>query len=50
LEQKNNELKTKIQKSDDTKTSMWTSFKLEFNHEMDKLGDAFKDMNADDSK
>jgi predicted nuclease with TOPRIM domain len=50
LEQKNNELKNKIRKADDTKTSMWTSFKREFNHEMDKLGLAFKDMNADNSK
>jgi hypothetical protein len=50
LEQKNNELKSKIKKADDTKTTMWTSFKREFTQEMDKLGDAFKDMNADNSK
>jgi len=50
LEQKNNELKSKINKADDTKTNMWTSFKREFNHDMDKLGLAFKDMNADNSK
>lgn len=50
LEKKNNELKNKIRKADGTKTSMWASFKREFNHEMDKLGDAFKDMNADNSK
>ncbi|HEV8512053.1 MAG TPA: hypothetical protein VGQ59_02190 [Cyclobacteriaceae bacterium] len=50
LEQKNNELKNKIDKADYTKTNMWTSFKREFNHEMDKLGLAFKDMNADNSK
>jgi hypothetical protein len=50
LEQKNNELKNKIKKADDTKTSMWTSFKRGFNHEMAELGNAFKDMNADNSK
>jgi len=50
LEQKNNELKNKIDKADDTKTNMWTSFKREFNHDMDKLGLAFKDMNKDNSK
>jgi hypothetical protein len=50
LEQKNNELKNKIDKADDTKTNMWTSFKHEFNHDMDKLGLAFKDMKADNSK
>jgi len=50
LEQKNNELKNKIKKADDTKTNMWTSFKRGFNREMDELGDAFKDMNADDLK
>lgn len=50
LEQKNNELKNKIKKADDTKTNMWTSFKRGFNHEMDELGRAFKDMNADNSK
>lgn len=50
LETKNNELKNKIEKADDTKTSMWASFKRGFNHEMDELGDAFKDMNADHSK
>jgi len=50
LENENNELKSKIKKADDTKTSMWTSFKRGFNHEMDELGNAFKDMNADNSK
>jgi predicted RNase H-like nuclease (RuvC/YqgF family) len=39
LEQKNDELKTKINKADDTKTNMWTSFKREFNREIDKLGE-----------
>lgn len=50
LEQKNNELKKKIESSDNTKTSMWTSFKREFNKDMDKLGDDIKNIGFDDKK
>ena len=50
LEKKNNELKNKIKNSDDTKTSMWTSFKREFNHDMEELGHAFKDIGIDNTK
>lgn len=44
LEQKNNALKRKIDKCDATKISAWTSFKLGFNHDMNKLGDALTHM------
>jgi ABC-type Na+ efflux pump permease subunit len=50
LEKKNNELKNKIKKADDTKTTMWTSFKREFNHDMDELGHAFKDIGVSNTK
>jgi len=44
LEQKNNELKKKIDGSATTQTSAWSSFKREFNHDMDELGHAIKDI------
>jgi len=50
LEKKNNELKKKIESSDKTKTSMWTSFKREFNRDMDKLGDEIKSIGFDTTK
>jgi len=40
LQQKNDALKKKIEESDKTKTSNWTSFKREFNHDADDLGRA----------
>ena len=42
LEQKNNDLKKKIEGCSKTKTSTWTSFKREFNRDMDKLGNEIK--------
>jgi len=42
LEAKNNELKKKLRNADDTKTSMWVSFKHGFNHEMNELEAAIK--------
>ena len=50
LEQKNNELKNKINKADGTKSSSWSSFKREFNHDMDELGHAIKDIGVDNTK
>jgi|SRR5579859_4599482 len=50
LEQKNNELRSKIKKSDGTKPDMWTSFKREFNHDMEELGRAFKDLGVNNTK
>ena len=43
LEKKNNVLKKKMQNSGKTKTSKWSSFKTEFNREMEELGLAIKD-------
>ena len=40
LQQKNDALKKQIEESDKTKTSNWTSFKREFNHDADELGRA----------
>ena len=34
LEQKNNDLKKKIETADNTQTSMWVAFKQEFNNDM----------------
>ena len=42
LEAKNNALKKKIKYADDTKTSMWTSFKRGFNNDMKELEAAIK--------
>jgi hypothetical protein len=42
LEQKNDELKKKIEAADGTKTDMWSSFKTSFNHDMEELGEAMK--------
>ncbi len=49
LEKKNNELQSKIDGCSNTKTSKWTSFKHEFNHDMEELGHAFKDTGVDNA-
>ncbi len=50
LEQKNNDLKKKVDSCNDPKDSKWTSFKREFNHDMDELGKAIKDIGVDNAK
>jgi hypothetical protein len=50
LEQKNKSLKTKIEGSTKTKTEMWATFKREFNHDMEELGHAIRDIGVDNSK
>ena len=50
LETRNDELQSKIDASGTTETSEWTSFKREFNHDMDELGKAFKDIAKDNTK
>ena len=50
LEQKNNDLKKKIEASNNTQSSKWSSFKREFNHDMDELGHAIKDIGVDNKK
>ncbi len=47
IEKKNNELNKRIEGSGNTKSNMWTSFKNEFNHDMNELGLAFKDIGVD---
>lgn len=47
LEQKNDDLKKKIEESDKTISSKWSSFKKEFNHDMEELGKAIKDIGVD---
>ncbi len=46
LEEKNRELQRKLDNYD-TSQSNWESFKTEFNHDMDELGKAFKDLTVD---
>ncbi|MBK6283604.1 MAG: hypothetical protein IPF54_14015 [Draconibacterium sp.] len=46
LEQKNNILRAKIESYESNQTD-WESFKREFNHDMEELGMAFKDLTSD---
>jgi len=50
LEQKNNQLENRLKKSDSTKTTMWGSFKRHFSHDMEELGEEFKDLSANNTK
>ena len=50
LEERNNKLKTKVKESENTPTSTWSSFKREFKHDMDELGNAIKDIGVDNKK
>lgn len=51
LEEKNNELKQKVNSYNETSNSAkWASFKREFNHDMDELGKAMKDIGKDNTK
>jgi len=44
LEQKNSDLKKKLENYKDDGHDNWISFKNEFNHDMDELGKALKDL------
>ena len=46
LEQKNKNLRTRLDQYD-TQSSDWERFKREFNHDMDELGQAIKDLTVD---
>jgi uncharacterized protein YeaO (DUF488 family) len=46
LEQKNKDLRIRIANYDQSQTD-WESFKREFNHDMDELGKALKDLTVD---
>ena|GEM_PF-94811 len=50
LEQKNNELKSKINTYQFQSKDKWESFKKEFNHDMNDLGQAIKDLFKDNVK
>lgn len=50
LEQKNKDLKAKMEGYKNDANSDWQSFKREFNHDMDELGQAFKDLTVNNKK
>lgn len=50
LEQKNKDIKTRIETYKEDKNSDWESFKREYNHDMDELGKALKDITIDNKK
>jgi hypothetical protein len=44
LEQKNNDLKKKLEEYNDEGQENWATFRNELNHDMDELGQAIKDL------
>lgn len=50
LEQKNSDIKIKIDTYKDNTSSDWQSFKREFNHDMDEIGKALKDLTINNKK
>lgn len=50
LEQKNTDLKAKLDSYEDKGKSNWESFKSEFNHDMGELGTALKNLAVDNKK
>jgi predicted RNase H-like HicB family nuclease len=50
LEQNNREMKMRLDKFEDNEQDKWDSFKSEFNHDMDELGKALKDLTIDNTK
>jgi outer membrane murein-binding lipoprotein Lpp len=50
LEQKNNAMKKKMAGYKTDEQDKWQSFKNEFNHDMDKLGEAFEDLTTKNVK
>jgi hypothetical protein len=50
LEKKNKELKIKLADFKDDGQNKWISFKDEFNHDMNELGNAFKDLTVENTK
>ncbi|MFC2111246.1 hypothetical protein ACFLQ5_02210 [Bacteroidota bacterium] len=50
IEQKNNELKIKLANYSEEKMENWESFKEEFNHDVDELGKALKDLTVNNVK
>jgi hypothetical protein len=50
LEQQNKAMKARIDTYEINRTNDWESFKREFNHDMDELGKAMKDLTVDNKK
>lgn len=50
LEQKNRDLKVKADTYRNDANSDWQSFKREFKHDVDEIGQAFKDVTVDNKK
>jgi chromosome segregation ATPase len=50
LEQKNSEMKKKMESYKEEGKDKWEVFKAEFNHDMDELGKAFKDLTVKNVK
>ncbi len=50
LEKKNDEMRVKLEEYKATEKDKWEEFKTEFNHDMDGLGDAFKDLTVKNAK
>lgn len=50
LEQKNKDLKIKMERYKNDANEDWQSFKREFNHDMDELGQSLKDLTVDNKK
>ena len=50
LEQKNKDLKVKMETYKNDANADWESFKREFNHDMDELGQALKDLTVNNKK
>ena len=49
LEQQNRDLKARLYVYEKDQTD-WSTFKREFNHDMDEIGNAFKDLTVDNKK
>jgi len=50
LEQQNRDMKARIDGYESSVHSDWDAFKREFNHDMDQLGQALKDLTVDNKK
>lgn len=50
IEKKNNEMKSRLENFKDDGKESWSSFKTEFNHDMNELNDAFKDLTINNKK
>jgi outer membrane murein-binding lipoprotein Lpp len=47
LEQQNMDMKARVEAYEQTGKTEWEAFKQEFNHDMDELGNALKDLTVD---